>query len=283
MIKNKRIFCAGGAGSIGSELVRQLAVKNKIFILDQEETNTFNLTEELKQDGYWVYCRIGDILNKDTVHDVFSDFKPQLVFNAAARKHVTPNEIYPEEAIQINIIGTLNLIQEAKKYECFEKFIQISTDKVVNTTSIMGASKKVAEIIVRNQGGVVVRFGNVMGSRGSVIPLWQNQIDRDKPITITDVRMERYFMTISQACELVIEAAEQGKGGEIWIMDMKQRIKVLDLAKAIVEHSGGGTEIKEIGIRPGETLLEEIMTVEEKRIAIKKGNFWVIYDTNSMY
>jgi len=277
MIKNKRILITGGAGSIGSELVRQLAPQNKIFILDQNETGAFDLREELKQDGYWVHSRTGDIRDPKVLSDVFEDFKPQYVFHAAALKHVTPNEEYPIEAIQTNIIGTYNVMSESKRWECLEKFVFISTDKVINGHSIMGATKRVGEIMVRNQGKgfIAVRFGNVLGSRGSVIPLWQNQINRGKPITITDERMTRFFMTIPEAVNLVISAAEDGEGGEIYILDMGKQVNVLELAKEVLKKSGSG-EIKMIGLRPGETLDEKLMTLEEEQIAIKKDNFYII-------
>jgi len=282
MVKNKRILVVGGGGSIGSELVRQLCIKNKIFILDNNETATFDLAEELTIKGYWVNYRVGDIRNKGTVADVFSDFKPQMVFHAAAYKHVTPMEVYPEEAVETNIIGTLNVLKESKRWECLEKFVFISTDKAIHSNSVMGATKKVGEIMVKNGGGIVVRFGNVLGSRGSVIPLWQAQIDRGEPLTVTDLDMERYFMTIPEAVELVIEAAEQGKGGEIFIMDMGKPIKIIDLAKRIIKETQYSKGIKMIGIRPGETLTEKLMTSEEEKVAIKKGKFWIINGTNSM-
>jgi FlaA1/EpsC-like NDP-sugar epimerase len=274
-IKGKRILVTGGAGSIGSEIVRQLASKNKIFILDFNETGAFDLAEELKQDGYWVEARIGDIRDQDTVRDLFEDFKPQYVFHAAAYKHVSPMETYPLEAIQTNIMGTYNLVAEAKRWECLEKFIFISTDKVVNAKSIMGATKKVGEIMVRNQGKgfLAVRFGNVLGSRGSVIPLWQNQIDRGKPLTVTDKRMKRYMMSIPEAVNLVIEASQLGKGGECFILNMGEQINVLDLAKKILGKSDG---IKMIGMRPGESLEEKIMTLEEEKVAVRQGKFYIL-------
>ena len=283
MIKNKRILITGGAGSIGSEIVRQLAPQNKIFILDQNETGAFDLAEELKQDGYWVEARIGDIRDKETVRDLFEDFKPQYVFHAAAYKHVSPMETYPLEAINTNIIGTYNIMSEAKRWECLEKFVFISTDKVINGHSIMGSTKKVGEIMIRNQGKgfIAVRFGNVLGSRGSVIPLWQNQINRGKPLTVTDERMTRYFMTIPEAVNLVIEAGEQGEGGEVFILDMGEQVNILELAKDILKKAKGSynplsNDIKMIGLRPGETLDEKLMTKEEEEVAIKKGNFYII-------
>lgn len=278
MIKGKRILIPGGAGSIGSELVRQLAPHNKVFILDINETGAFDLREELKWKGYWVHSRTGDIRDKDTLDDVFSDFKPQIVFHAAALKHVTPNEEYPDEAIQTNIIGTSNLIKESKKWECLEKFLFISTDKVVNASCIMGITKLCAEGLVRRAGKqfVAVRFGNVMASRGSVLEIWQRQFNNKEPLTITHPDMERYMMTIPQACELVIKAAEEGKSGEVYVLDMGSQVKILDLANKIIEMSGQSKEIKNIGIRPGEMLSEKLMTKEEELLAVKRGNFLVI-------
>lgn len=274
MLKEKRILIAGGAGSIGSELVRQLAKHNKIFVLDTNESGTFDLTEELSQEGHWVKPRIGDIRNKETVADLFADFKPQIVFQAAAYKHVSPMEMYPEEAISTNINGTYNLLREAKRYECLEKFIYISTDKAVSSASVMGATKRVGEIMVKNQGGIAVRFGNVMGSRGSVLNIWQRQIDQGKPITITDKRMTRYMMTIAEAVGLVIEATETGKGGEVFCLEMGKPVNIFDLAIEILKRSGKDVEIKEIGMRPGEILEERLWLEEEKPEKI--GNFYVI-------
>ena len=274
-LKRKRVLVTGGGGSIGSELVRQLSVKNKVFILDNNETATYSLMHELS--SRWVKGRVGDIRDERTVLDIFSDFKPQVVFHAAAYKHVSPMEIYPIEAIQTNVVGTYNILHEAYKYECLEKFIYISTDKVVNAKSIMGATKKVGEIMVKNAGGIAVRFGNVIGSRGSVVPIWQRQLDTREPLTITSPDMERYMMTIPEACSLVIKAAEDGSGGEIYIMDMGERVNVLEILKKLLGKIGKSDyPIKNIGIRPGETLIEKLMTVEEEAMATKKGNFWVL-------
>lgn len=275
MIRNKRIFVSGMAGSIGSEITRQLAKNNKIFGLDISE-RAFILSQTLKQEGYWVEARIGDIRDMNTVQDLFEDFKPQYVFHAAALKHVSPHETYPLEAIMTNSVGTYNVLHQAKRYECLEKFVYISTDKVVNANSIMGITKKVGEVMVKNRGGIAVRFGNVMDSDGSVIPIWQNQVNQGKPITITDSRMERFMMSIPQAVNLVLEAAEQGKGGECYILDMGRPVNIKELATAIIKASGRDIEIKEIGIRPGETLEEKLMTSEEEARAIKKGNFYII-------
>lgn len=275
-IKNKRVLVTGGGGSIGSELVRQLAPHNKVFILDTNETAAFDLREELTLKGYWVHSRCGDVRDQAVVRDVFEDFKPQYVFHASALKHVKPNEEYPIEAIKTNILGTYNVLQESRRWECLEKFVFISTDKVVNPSSVMGATKKVAEVIVKNAGYVAVRFGNVMGSRGSVIPFWESQMNHGDPITVTDPDMERYMMTIPQACELVIEAATQGNPGETLILDMGKPVKIGDLAQRIVEELKHEPGSKVIGKRPGENMREELMTEEEKRVAIKRGKFHVI-------
>lgn len=273
MIKNKRILIAGGAGSIGSELVRQLSENNKIFVLDISE-NAYGLSQELSQKGKWVKPRVGDIRSKETIEDLFEDFKPQIVINAAAYKEVSPLEMYPKEAIDTNIYGNYNLMHEAKKWECLEKFIYISTDKAVNSISIMGATKRLCEIMAKNAGFTIVRFGNVLGSRGSLTEIWQKQYDEGKPLTLTDKRMERYLMSIQNACHLVIKAIEDSKGGEIYIMKMGEKHNILDLALKIAKTTK--QEIDVIGIRPGETLTEELMTAEEKLKVIEQDNFYVI-------
>ena len=278
MIKGKRILVTGGAGSIGSELVRQLAVNNKVFILDQNETTTFDLRSELKEKGYWIHSRTGDIRDTNTVKDVFEDFKPQYVFHASALKHVTPNEEYPLEAIQTNILGTYNVMSEAKRWECLEKFVFISTDKVVNAHCIMGITKLCAEGLIRRAGKnfVAVRFGNVLGSRGSVLPIWQRQMEQGKKLTVTDERMTRYMMTIPEAVKLVIEAGEKGKNGEVWILDMGKQVNILELALDILKKAGKPPVVDIIGMRDGETLDEKLMTEEEEKRAIKRGNFYVL-------
>lgn len=274
MISDKRILLTGGAGSIGSELVRQLAPQNKIFILDIDETRTFDLREELRLKGYWVHSRVGDIRNPETVHDVFADFKPQYVFHCGALKHVTPNEEYPEEAIQTNIMGTFNVVKEAKHWECLEKFVFISTDKVVNATSIMGITKLCAEGLVSRAGKefVSVRFGNVLASRGSVLSIWERQFKNQEPLTITDERMERYFMSIPEACELVIVAAEEAKNGEVYILDMGEKKNIMKVKDELYPDY----PYVVTGIRKGEELQERLMTTDEEKIAIKKDKFFVI-------
>ena len=276
MIKNKRILVVGGAGSIGSELVRQVAKGNKIYVLDQNESALFDLTDSLKGQDVW--GRVGDIRDYKTVRDVFEDFKPQVIFNAAAYKHVPLMEYTPLEAINTNVIGHYNLVHVAKTWECVEKFIFISTDKAVNSRSIMGATKRLSEIITLNQGKgfVVVRFGNVLASRGSLLTIWQRQIDNGEKLTVTDPRMERYMMTIPEAVKLIIEATEQGNGGEIFVMDMGEKVNIKELAWDILKKAGKNPEVEFIGLRAGETLSEELMTEEEKSRSIKKGNFYII-------
>ena len=272
-MKKKRILITGVAGSIGSELAIQLYKDNKIFGIDINESGFFDIQQETG-----IFGRVGDIRDEKTIHDIFSDFKPQIIFHTAAYKHVSLMEKYPIEAIQTNIIGTYNLINEAKKWECLEKFIFISSDKAVQSCSIMGATKRMGEIMAKNQGKgfVVVRFGNVLGSRGSVIPIWQRQIDKGQPITVTDIQATRYFMTIEEACELVIKAAEIGKGGEIMILDMGEPIKIIDLAKKIIQESHKDIPIEITGLRPGEFLTEKLMFEEESQRAVKQGEFYII-------
>ena len=270
MIKSRRVLVTGGGGSIGSELVRQLAPHNKIFVIDINAGALHGLMSELK-----IYGRVGDIRDKEVVHDVFSDFKPQIVFHAAANKYVDLCEKYPSECIETNVIGTRNLIEEAKKWECVEKFVFISTDKV-NGGSLMGATKKLGEIMAKNVGYHVVRFANVLGSSGSVIPIWEKQINSGGAVTVTSPEMERYFMTIQEAVNLVIQAAETFEGGKIITLDMGDPVKILDLAKKIIEASRKKVEIEITGIRPGEQLREKLMSEEEEKVAIKKGKFFVI-------
>ena len=273
-MRNKRIIITGGAGSIGSELVRQLAPNNKIFILDISE-NAYGLSQELKQKGYWIEPRIGDVRDQKTVQDLFEDFKPQIVIHAAALKEVGAMQLYPNEAIQTNIVGLQNVLHEAYRWECLEKFLFISSDKAVNLDSIMGASKRFGEVLVKNAGGIIVRFGNVLGSRGSLTQIWQRQYEADQPISVTDAQMTRYMMTIEEACKLVITALEQGKEKETWIMKMGEKFNILELAKEITKKTG--QDIKIIGMRDGETLTENLMFEEEKsRVNIDTPNFYIL-------
>lgn len=273
---DKKILITGGAGSIGSELVRQLAMNNQVYAIDMNETEMFDLYEELKSEGNPIKSRIGDIRNRETVEDVFENFMPEVVIHAAAYKHVTPMEHDPMEAVNTNIIGTNNLVRESKR-AFIKKFINISTDKVVNGECIMGLTKKIAERIVHNAGYVSVRFGNVLGSRGSVIPIWQRQLDKGVPLTVTDPGMARYFMTIPEACSLVIKAIEIGQPGDKIVLDMGEKYNVLQVAKDILgKMNKSDYPIKMIGARPGESLTELLMTPEEEQKAIKKDEFYII-------
>lgn len=274
-MNEKRILITGAAGTIGSELVRQLTPNNKVYAIDTNESGLFELLEENKAQG-WCHGRVADIKDREVVHDIFSDFKPQIVYHAAALKHVPLMELTPREAVYTNILGTLNLVEESTKWECMQRFVFISTDKAVQAASIMGATKRVSEIIVKNRGRgfVVVRFGNVLGSRGSVIPLWQKAINEGKKIKVTDERMTRYMMTIEEAVNLVIQAGQLGEGGEIFILPMGKPVNVLELAKKIVK--GDESKIEMIGARPGEQLHETLMSEEEERMAVSINGFTVI-------
>lgn len=267
-----RVLVAGGAGSIGSELVRQLSKDHAVYVLDSNESGLFDLLQPL--EGKEVWGRVGDIRDYKTVQDVFDDFRPQWVFNCAAYKHVPLMEYTPLEAINTNVLGHYNLLHVAKTWECVEKFVYISTDKAVNSHSIMGATKRLGEILTRNSGKgyTVVRFGNVLGSRGSVLTVWERQFAAGEPLTITDERMERYTMTIPEAVGLILEATEGGSGGETIILDMGELKKITDLAAEL--YPGYPTEIT--GIRQGETLSEKLMTEEEEKVAVRKGKFWYI-------
>lgn len=269
-----RILITGGGGSIGSELARQLAAKHKLFLVDINETAVYRVREELKQKGHWAHSRTGDIRNKETLHDVFSDFRPEIVYHCAALKNVTPSEEYPREAIETNIIGTDNVIAEAKRWECLKKFVLISTDKVVNAKCIMGITKKCAEGLVTRAGPkfVAVRFGNVLNSSGSVLEIWQKQHDEGKPLTITDPKMKRYTMSIPEAVKLVIEAGNKGKNGQIFIMNMGQPRSIMELKRQYFKND----KYIVIGMREGEAMEEQLMTKEEQERAITRGNFYII-------
>jgi FlaA1/EpsC-like NDP-sugar epimerase len=276
-LEGKRILIAGGAGSIGSEIARQLAEKNALYILDNNESGLFELVDEINKDH--VVGRVGDIRDFKTVQDVFQDFKPQVVFNAAAYKHVPLMEYTPLEAINTNVLGHYNLVHVAKTWECVERFVFISTDKVVSGKSIMGATKRLGETLTLNSGKgfIVVRFGNVMDSRGSLLRIWQRQIDHNEPLTVTDPRMTRYMMTIPEAVNLVCEAATRGVGGETFVLNMGEKVNIKNLAFDILKKAGReDLDIKIIGTRPGETLSEELMTQEEWAAASREGKFYVI-------
>ena len=255
-MKNKRILITGIAGSIGSELTRQLYKNNKVYGLDIAEMGVHKLKLELG-----IPARVGNVRDRETLRNVFEDFKPQVVFHAAAYKSVDMMEYAPEEAIYTNVLGTLNVLDYSKIHEV-NNFVFISTDKVVNAKSIMGKTKSLGETMTINSGYVVVRFGNVLGSTGSLMEIWQDQINQGKPVTITDEKMARYFMTIPEAVTLVIRAAEIGNGGEVICFEMGSPVKILDIAKEIIQKLRRDIPIEVIGNRGGEVLEEKLMTEE---------------------
>jgi len=278
-LNGKVILVTGAAGSIGSGLVKQISnyEPKTIVLLDQAESALYDLQQELNSKGS--LCPfdivIGDIRNFNRLKRVFEYYKPEYVFHAAAYKHVPLMENNPSEAVLTNVKGTKNLVDLSIEFDV-QKFVMISTDKAVNPTNVMGASKRVAEIYAQTKNSlgktkfVTTRFGNVLGSNGSVIPLFQKQIEQGGPLTITDERITRFFMTIPEACQLVLEAGSMGKGGEIFVFDMGKSVKIIDLAKKMIQLSGleigKDIEIKVTGLRPGEKLYEELLASEENTI-----------------
>lgn len=275
--KNKVVLITGGGGSIGSELCRQLAKMHpkKIIILDIYENGAYNLQQELKiiyGDSLDLQIEICSITNRNALRTVFERHHPQIIINAAAHKHVPLMEHNCIEAIYNNVFGTLNLVELCEEYEV-ERFILISTDKAVNPTNVMGATKRMCEMIVQctsHYGKVkysATRFGNVLGSAGSVIPLFKRQIANGGPVTLTDKRITRYFMTIPEASQLVLQSGAIANNGELFVLDMGQPVKILDLAENMIRLSGvSGIKIIETGLRPGEKLYEELLTNTEELV-----------------
>ena len=276
-IENKVVLVTGGGGSIGSELCRQIAMHKpkQLIILDIFENNAYDIEQELTRHypDLPLLTLIASIRDRRKIFDVFAKYKPQIVFNAAAHKHVPLMETSPNEAVKNNVFGTLNVAQAADQYEV-ETFVQISTDKAVNPTNIMGATKRICEMIIQTIGRhskntkfVAVRFGNVLGSNGSVIPLFKRQIAEGGPVTITHKDIIRYFMTIPEAVSLVLQAGAYAQGGQIFVLDMGEPVKIYDLAYNLIKLSGFepnvDIEIKCTGLRPGEKLFEERLMAEE--------------------
>ena len=276
-IEGKTVLVTGGGGSIGSELCRQIASHNpkKLIILDIYENNAYDIEQELKRKypALNLLTLIASIRDAGKMEDVFKKHLPQIVFHAAAHKHVPLMETSPNEAVKNNVFGTLNVAKFADKYKA-ETFVQISTDKAVNPTNIMGATKRICEMIIQTIGRhsehtkfVAVRFGNVLGSNGSVIPLFKKQIAEGGPVTVTHKDIIRYFMTIPEAVSLVLQAGAYAKGGQIFVLDMGEPVKIYDLAYNLIKLSGlepgKDIEIKCTGLRPGEKLFEERLMDEE--------------------
>ncbi len=270
-VKNKVILVTGGAGSIGSEIVRQICTYDykSLIVIDQSESALYDLQQELKQNGYHNFLPIvGDVRDKNRLNNIFQEHRPNIIFHAAAYKHVPLMEYNSYEAIKINIAGTKVVADLAISHNT-DKFIFISTDKAVNPTNVMGATKRIAEMYVscmQQQGKtkfITTRFGNVLGSNGSVIPLFKKQIDKGGPLTVTHEEVTRYFMTIPEASQLVLEAGAMGDGGEIFIFDMGESVKIYDLARNMIKLSGlrypEDINIKITGLRPGEKLYEELL------------------------
>jgi len=291
-LEGRRVMVTGGGGSIGGELARQICRfgPRSLILLDHSENSLFHINLELEEK--WAGAEketelgagtgadmeivpvVADIRNRDKMNRIFKKYKPEVVFHAAAHKHVPMMEYHPDEAVMNNIVGTKNVVELVEKYGV-ERMVMISTDKAINPTSVMGASKRVAEMLVKELGSrknntkfVAVRFGNVLESNGSVIPIFKQQIAKGGPVTVTDRGVKRYFMTLPEASQLVIQAGALGMGGEVFVLDMGKPIKVLDMARELIRLSGlevsEDIEIKIIGLRPGEKLFEELLTEEER-------------------
>jgi FlaA1/EpsC-like NDP-sugar epimerase len=278
LINGKRCLVTGGGGSIGSELVRQIAKYNpeQIIIVDIYENNAYEIQqEEIMEHGDSVNIEtiISSIRDYDKMDKIFKKYRPNLVFHAAAHKHVPLMEVVPEEAVKNNIFGTFNVATLAELYKA-DKFVMISTDKAVNPTNVMGCTKRVCEMIIQYKAQhsthtefVTTRFGNVLGSNGSVIPLFRRQIESGKPVTVTHPDIISYFMTIPEAVSLVLEAGAMASGGEIFVLDMGEPVKIVTLAENLIRMYGKvpyeDVEIKFTGLRPGEKLYEELLMDEE--------------------
>jgi FlaA1/EpsC-like NDP-sugar epimerase len=279
MLNGKRILITGAGGSIGSELVRQCLhyEPSEIICLDFSEENIFNLEQDLKTLTKNSILRfvLSSVKNRLEIQKVFSDFCPQIIFHAAAYKHVPIQEMHPWNAVMTNIEGTLNMIELSDQFKS-EKFILVSTDKAVNPVNVMGATKRAAEHLVQSMNSksktdfMAVRFGNVLGSSGSAIPVFESQIRNGGPVTITHPEMTRYFMSIQEASQLILQCGALGNEGEIFLLDMGKPIKILQMAKDLIRLSGLEPE-KDIpivftGLRPGEKLYEELQQAEENRL-----------------
>nr|WP_207713946.1 nucleoside-diphosphate sugar epimerase/dehydratase [Clostridium gasigenes] len=287
-IKDKVVLVTGGGGSIGSELCRQISKfsPKKLIILDIYENSAYDLQNELTRNMKDLDkdVLIASVRDKNRLEEIFETYKPQVVFHAAAHKHVPLMEFNPQEAIKNNVVGTLNLAECADEYGV-ERFVLISTDKAVNPTNVMGATKRLCEMIAQALNNksktefVAVRFGNVLGSNGSVIPLFKNQITAGGPITLTDENITRYFMLIPEAAQLVLQAGAYANGGEIFVLDMGKPVRIYDLAENLIKLSGlephKDIKIEVTGLRPGEKLYEELLMDEEGLIETKHEKIFI--------
>ena len=290
-LSEKKILVTGAGGSIGSELCRQISRFNpdKLILFERAESPLYEIDLELKKNfpKIKIVSVLGDIQNKNELDLIFAQQNPQIVFHAAAYKHVPMLENHPWKAVENNISGTQNLVDTADKFNC-KKFIFISTDKAVNPVNIMGASKRVCEMIVQNQSLItgskthfsIVRFGNVIGSVGSVIPLFKKQIKQGGPVTVTDAKIQRYFMLIPEACQLILQAGAMGKGNGIFVLDMGKPVEIDKIARDLIKFSGFEPDvdikIEYIGLRPGEKLFEELQLESEQKIPTSHDKILVL-------
>lgn len=292
----KKVLVTGGGGSIGQELCKQICKfhPEKIILFERAETPLYEIDLELKKEYSHVEILtvLGDIQNKNEIESIFEKYAPDIIFHAAAYKHVPMLEQHPWKAVENNIIGTENLVEIALRFQS-EKFVLISTDKAVNPSSVMGTSKRIAEMILQHTSlkenlktnFITVRFGNVIGSAGSVIPLFKRQIENGGPVTVTHPDMIRYFMLIPEACQLILQAGAMGKGGEIYVLEMGKPVNISDMAKDLIRFSGfepdSDIEIKYIGLRPGEKLYEELITEDEFIVPTSHAKIMVLNSENS--
>ena len=275
-MQDKVVLVTGGGGSIGSELCRQIARHNpkQLIVLDIYENSIYDIQQELVRDypRLNMVTLIASVRNTQRIDEIFEEFRPDIVYHAAAHKHVPLMETSPNEAIKNNVFGTYKVAEAADRYGT-KRFVLISTDKAVNPTNIMGASKRLCEMYIQNMNRhsntefVAVRFGNVLGSNGSVVPLFKKQIEQGGPVTVTHPDIIRYFMTIPEAVSLVLQAGAYAKGGEIFVLDMGEPMKIIDLAKNMIKLSGlrvdEDIKIEFTGLRPGEKMYEELLMNDE--------------------
>jgi FlaA1/EpsC-like NDP-sugar epimerase len=287
-LNGKTVLVTGGGGSIGRELCRQIlhVGASRLLVLGRGENSVYEAVQELSElkGDCTVVPVICDVQNRAALRGVFDCYDPDVVLHAAAHKHVPLMEQYPAEAVRNNIVGTLNIVRLSVEYGV-ERFVLVSTDKAVDPSSVMGSSKRVAEMIVkgyavtRNANMVSVRFGNVLGSRGSVVPLMTRQIKNGQPVTVTDPEMVRYFMTIPEAGQLILQAGAMGGCGEVFVLDMGYPVKIIDLARDLIRLSGlvpdQDVAIRVTGRRPGEKLREDFLSKMEAAGAQKNGHFYI--------